>query len=492
MPYSKQITNFQETLVIIKLTCYQNYDRIKIEILTGGLNSMSVDTSIFKAYDIRGTYPTQLNEEIAYRIGQAFVRFIEPTNVMIGYDVRISSRPLFEALSNGITDMGVDVINVGEVATDMVYFGVPKYGYDSGIIITASHNPPEYNGMKLVKEQAIPISGDTGIYDIMELVVNSTEHIVKNERGKIIFKDIYDDYIKHILSFVTIDNIKPYKIVMDAGNGIAGKIVSRLAEHLPIQIIPMNFEPDGHFPHGEPNPLLEEKRKNIMERVRLESADLGVAWDGDADRCFFIDEHGNFVHGYYITALLAEAFLKKTPGEKIIFDPRLIWANIDIIKQYDGIPLINKSGHAFIKERMRKENALFAGEMSAHYYFRDNYYADNGMIPLVLILELMSTTNKSLNELLAPITSKYFISGEINYKISSPQEKIKEVEKHYCDGKIEYIDGLSVEYDMWRFNLRASNTEPLIRLNIEAKNKDILNGKKQELDKIIRENTHVP
>ncbi|MEK7814046.1 MAG: phosphomannomutase/phosphoglucomutase [Candidatus Desantisbacteria bacterium] len=443
---------------------------------------MEINSSIFKAYDIRGIYPEQLNEDVICQIGKAFVEFVKPKNVVIGRDIRLSAGSLFEALSQGIMDMGVDVVDLGEVSTDMVYLAVPCYGCDSGIMLTASHNPPQYNGMKLVREQSIPISGDTGIYQIRDLAIEQ-KFTLSNKKGALISKDIYDEYVQHVLSFINPSVLKPYRIVADAGNGIGGKVVSGIVKDLPVQIIPMNFEPDGSFPNGEPNPLLEEKRIGIIERVKKEGADLGVAWDGDADRCFFIDENGEFIDGYYITALLAEAFLKKKPGSKIIFDPRLIWANIDVIKQYGGIPLINKSGHAFIKERMRKEDALFAGEMSAHYYFKDNYYADNGMIPLVLILELMSETNKSLAELLLPLKSKYFISGEINCLVESPSEKIKPIEECYKDGEISCIDGLSVEYPDWRFNLRASNTEPFIRLNVEARSKGLLEEKTEGLKK---------
>jgi len=441
---------------------------------------MSINSSMFKAYDIRGIYPDELNEDVIYQIGRAFVEFVKPENVVIGYDIRLSSPSLFVALSQGIMDMGVDVITLGEVSTDMVYFANAWLECDSGIMLTASHNPPQYNGMKMVREQSIPISGDTGIYEIRDLTIKQ-EFTSSDKKGTLISRDIYDEYVKHVRSFINPEVLKPYKIVADAGNGIGGKVASGIVKGLPVTIIPMNFEPDGRFPNGEPNPLLEEKRAGIIERVRQEGADIGVAWDGDADRCFFIDENGEFIDGYYITALLAEAFLKKTPGAKIIFDPRLIWANIDVVKQYGGIPLINKSGHAFIKERMRTEDALFAGEMSGHYYFKDNYYADNGMIPLVLILELMSITNKSLSELLFPLKSKYFISGEINCVVDSPAEKIMEIEEYYKDGEITRIDGLSVEYQEWRFNLRSSNTEPLIRLNIEAKNKGLLEEKTREL-----------
>ncbi|MFH1096955.1 MAG: phosphomannomutase/phosphoglucomutase [Candidatus Desantisbacteria bacterium] len=441
---------------------------------------MFVNSSMFKAYDIRGIYPDQLNEDVIYQIGKAFVEFVKPKTVAIGYDIRLSSPSLFIALSQGIMDMGVAVVDLGEVSTDMVYFAVPWLGCDSGIMLTASHNPPQYNGMKMVREQSIPISGDTGIYEIRDLAIKQ-EFTSSDKKGVLTSRDIYDEYVKHILSFINPEVLKPYKIVADAGNGVGGKVVSGIVKRLPVEIIPMNFEPDGRFPNGEPNPLLEEKRVEIIERVKHEKADLGVAWDGDADRCFFIDENGDFIDGYYITALLAEAFLKKKPGSKIIFDPRLIWANIDVVKQYNGIPLINKSGHAFIKERMRTEDALFAGEMSGHYYFKDNYYADNGMIPLVLILELMSITNKSLAELLLPLKSKYFISGEINCVVDSPAEKIREIEEYYKDGEITRIDGLSVEYQEWRFNLRSSNTEPLIRLNIEAKSKGLLEEKTGEL-----------
>ncbi|MDI6704062.1 MAG: phosphomannomutase/phosphoglucomutase [bacterium] len=443
-----------------------------------------VDPSIFKAYDIRGIYPDQLDEDTAYKIGGAFVEFVKPKEVMIGRDNRISSLPLFFALTQGITEKDVDVIDVGKICTDMLYFGVAHFGYGSGIMITASHNPKNYNGMKFVRGNAIPISGDTGIYEIRDLVIDG-KFGKAGKTGRVKTCDIYQDYKRHVLSFIDREVIKPYKVVMNAGNGMAGCVVQELIKDLPVQVIPMYFEPDGTFPKGEPNPLLPEKRVETIERVKEEHADLGVAWDGDGDRCFFIDERGNFVEGCFITALLAETLLHKHPGEKVIFDPRLIWANMEVVKKNGGIPIINKSGHAFIKERMRRENALFGGEASAHYYFRKNYFADNGMIPLLLILELMSVSSKPLSVLLEPLTSRYFISGEINLHVEDGCQKIKEIEERYKDGRITHIDGLSIEYPDWRFNLRPSNTEPLIRLNIEAKSRNLMEEKKDELLKMF-------
>ncbi|MEW5766500.1 MAG: phosphomannomutase/phosphoglucomutase [bacterium] len=439
-----------------------------------------VDPSMFKAYDVRGIYPDQLNEEVAYRIGRAYSEFIKPKTVMVGRDIRLSSKSLSEALNRGLTEQGVNVVDAGQIGTDMVYFGVAHYRYDGGIMITASHNPKEYNGMKFVREQSIPISGDTGIMEIRDIVI-SGEFTPSDKVGQVEEQDIYQDYTGHVLSFIDPKVIKPYKVVLNGGNGVAGDIISQIIEHLPIQSIPIYFEPDGTFPRGEPNPLLPKNRTETIEKVKEEKADLGVAWDGDADRCFFIDEKGNFIEGYFITALLAETLLKKHPGEKIIFDPRLTWANIEVVKENRGIPIINKSGHAFFKERMRQENALFAGEMSAHFYFRENYFADNGIIPFLLILELMSTSGKSLSDLLKPLMSKYFISGEINRRVEDGAAKLKEIEGRYQDGKVEHIDGLSVEFPDWRFNLRVSNTEPLIRLNVEARSRKIMEEKRDEL-----------
>lgn len=448
------------------------------------MSNSEIDLSIFKAYDIRGIYPGQLNEDTAYAIGGAFVSFVKPKEVMIGRDNRISSLPLFLALTQGIVEKGVDVIDVGKICTDMLYFGVAHFGYESGIMITASHNPKSYNGMKFVRKDAIPISGDTGIYEIRDLVKEG-KFGKAGKSGKVKTCNLYKDYKRHVLSFINQEVIKPYKVVMNAGNGMAGLVIQELVKELPIQAIPMHFEPDGTFPGGEPNPLLPEKRVETIERVKEEGADLGVAWDGDGDRCFFIDEQGDFVEGCFITAILAEALLKKHQGEKIVFDPRLIWANIDVVKKNGGIPIITKSGHAFIKERMRRENALFGGEASAHYYFRKNYFSDNGMIPLLLILELMSVSSKPLSALLKPLTSKYFISGEINLRVEDGGRKMKEVEERYNDGKITHIDGISIEYPDWRFNLRPSNTEPLIRLNIEAKSPNLMEEKKNELLKMF-------
>ncbi|MDI6794457.1 MAG: phosphomannomutase/phosphoglucomutase [bacterium] len=441
----------------------------------------NIDPSMFKAYDVRGIYPDQLNEEVAYRIGRAYSEFIKPKTVLIGRDIRLSSKSISEALARGLTEQGMNVVDAGQIGTDMVYFGVAHYHYDGGIMITASHNPKEYNGMKFVREQSIPISGDTGIYDIRDLAI-SGEFSQADKIGEVEERNIYQDYTRHVLSFIDPKVIKPCKVVLNGGNGVAGEIIPQIINDLPIQAVPMYFEPDGTFPKGEPNPLLPENRTETIKKVKEEKADLGVAWDGDADRCFFIDEKGNFIEGYFITALLAETLLKRqAPGEKIIFDPRLTWANIDVVNKYGGVPIINKSGHAFFKERMRRENALFAGEMSAHFYFRENYFADNGIIPFLLILELMSTSGNSLSELLEPLVSKYFISGEINRRVEDGAAKIKEIEGHYQDGKVEHIDGLSVEFPDWRFNLRTSNTEPLIRLNVEARSKEIMEAKRDEL-----------
>ena len=446
---------------------------------------MGLDPSIFKAYDVRGIYPDQINEEAAYRIGWATSKFLNAKTIAVGRDMRLSSPALAKALIEGITSAGTDAVDLGMIGTDMYYMAVPKYGYDGGIVVTASHNPKEWNGMKFIRAGAVPISSDTGLKEIKELSLNG--NISKaSVQGKVYQKDIYEDYVQHVLSFIDPSKIKPYKIVMDPGNGMGGYIASHIFKHLPCQIIPMNFEPDGTFPNHEPNPMLEENQGPIVERVLAEKADLGVMWDGDADRCFLVDSNGRFVEGYFITALLAEAVLRKKPGATILCDPRNIWAVVDTVRENGGRLVINKAGHSFLKEAMRRENAAFGGEMSGHYYFQENYCADSGMIPVLMILELMSEKGKSLAELVEPLRSKYFISGEINSEVEDAQAIIAKLKERYSDGEISLIDGLSVEYPDWRFNVRPSNTEPLLRLNVEARSKELMEQKRDELLAQIR------
>ncbi|MFH2011909.1 MAG: phosphomannomutase/phosphoglucomutase [Pseudomonadota bacterium] len=445
---------------------------------------LKINKGIFKAYDIRGIYPEEINEETAYKIAQAYVEFVKPKEVVLGKDVRLSSPSLWRAAAQGINDAGVDVIDIGTISTDMLYFSVAQYGFDGGITISASHNPVQYNGMKMVREKAIPISSDTGIQEIMEIVLKSKKITVK-KKGQIIVKDIMEDYLKHVRSFIDTNKIRPLKIVANANFGLAGVVAEKLAKEMPLKIIGINFTPDGSFPKGRPDPLIPENRQETIGRIKETGADFGVAWDADADRCFFFDEKGEFAQGYFITALLAKTFLNRYPGSKIIFDPRLTWANIDTVRENGGIPLINKCGHSFFKDRMRQEDAVFAGETSAHYYFRDNYYADNGMIPFMVMLEILSSSGKTLSELLAPFKDKYFVSGEINKEARNKERILQVIEEKYKESKIEHIDGLSVEYDDWRFNLRLSNTEPLLRLNLEAKSKILMEEKLYEITKLI-------
>lgn len=448
-----------------------------------------MDTNIFKAYDIRGIYPDQIDERGAFQIGLAFVEFLKPKTVVVGKDVRGSGEGLKSELIRGITELGVQVIDIGVISTDMLYFAVAHYGYDGGITISASHNPKEYNGMKMVGAEAKAISSDTGLFAIRDLALKNEKYPKTEKQGKVTEKEILDDYVEHVLSFIDVSKIKPFKIVLSSNFGPAGmvaqKILSKLGANLEISCL--DCELNGEFPKGRPDPLIPERQKETSNLIEKFGADFGVAWDADADRCFFFDEKGNFIEGYFITALLAENLLKRNPGEKIIYDPRLTWATEEVIRQNKGIPILNKAGHTFIKDRMRQENALFAGEMSAHYYFRDNFYADNGMIPFLMILEMLSVTGKKMSELVAPFTSKYFVSGEINSEVADVKSVMEKIENLYKDGKILKIDGLSVEYSNWRFNLRPSNTEPLLRLNVEALSKELMEEKRDTLLKLIRE-----
>ena len=446
---------------------------------------MKIDTTIFKAYDIRGTYPDQINEDTARAIGRAYARWLSPKTVMVGRDVRISSPSLRTALVEGLTGEGVDVIDIGQISTDMLYYAVGSSGVDGGITVTASHNPKEYNGMKFVRKDAIAISSDTGLNDIAELT--SVDHVDTDQpKGSISEKDIIDGYLQHIRSFVDIASIGPLKVVANGNFGLATQVFTRALKGTPVTIEPLNETPDGNFPKGRPDPLIPESRQETIEKVIATGADLGIAWDADADRCFFYDENGDFIDGYYMTAILAKMLLAKNPGGKVIHDPRLIWAVQDTVKEAGGTPLLNKAGHTFIKDRMRAEDALFAGEISAHYYFHDNYYCDNGMIPALLILEHLSQTGQKLSEIAAPYRAKYFISGEINNEVDNGDVILARIKQDYKDGTIDEVDGLSVMYPKWRFNVRMSNTEPTMRLNVEAKSQKLMEAKRDELLAIIR------
>ncbi|MBU4242695.1 MAG: phosphomannomutase [Nanoarchaeota archaeon] len=437
----------------------------------------------FKSYDVRGKVPDELNEEIAYHIGIAYAQFLMPRKVVVGRDVRISSEGLCRALSEGLMDSGVDVFDIGLCGTEMVYFSTFYEKMGGGIMVTASHNPKDYNGMKFVREQAKPISGDSGLNIIRDLTRDARK-AGKARKGEIHLLDIKEKYIKHLLGYIDINTLRPYKIVVNAGNGCAGMIIDMLERHLPFTFIKINHEPDGAFPNGVPNPLLSENREATITAIKEHNADIGIAWDGDFDRCLLFDGQGNFIEGYYIVGLLASAILEKHPGAKIIHDPRLTWNTIDIVTKAGGIPVMSKTGHAFIKERMRMENALYGGEMSAHHYFRDFSFCDSGMIPWLMAVEIMRKTGKPLSELVKERMKIFPVSGEINRRLGNPDAAIKFIEDNY--GKdavlIDYTDGLSMEFSDWRFNLRSSNTEPMVRLNVEARgNADLMREKTNEL-----------
>lgn len=447
---------------------------------------MNINESIFKAYDIRGIYPSEINEDVMYKIAQAYAKFISPQTVVLGRDVRLSGPKLFESAKQGLIDHGVNVIDIGVISTDMLYFAVADLGIDGGITISASHNPKDYNGLKLVRRDAVPISGDSGIGEMKELVLGGYEYKAEIP-GKVESKDLTDNYIKKCLSFVDASKFKSLKVVVNSMFGPAVQNVRKL--NLPIDLIVLNEELDGNFPKGAPDPLLEENRQETIEFIKKEHADLGAAWDADADRFFLFDENGRFIPGYYIVAFLGEYFAKKNKGAKIIYDPRLTWATIDKVRQAGGVPVLSKAGHSFIKERMRSEDARLGGEMSGHFYFKDFYYADNGLIPFLLILEIISESGKQVSELFNTYFNKYFISGEINTKFESNETIIKlleNLEGQYSDAKKEKVDGLSIEYTDWRANIRPSNTEPLLRLNLEAKSEDLMKQKTEEILGLIR------
>ncbi len=450
---------------------------------------MSINPSIFKAYDVRGLYPSEVNEEAARLIGRGFVTYLQAKRIAVSRDMRLSSPSVAAAFIEGARAQGADVVDYGMMGTDMLYFAVARDGHDGGAQITASHNPKEYNGIKMVRKEAFPLSGDAGIGDIRDLITTGRLPRESDQPGKLTHQEVLADYVAHVLSFIDVSIIKPFNVVLDAGNGIAGMVAPHLFENLPCKTTTLCFEVDGTFPNHEANPLIEENRRDIVERVKQDKADIGIAWDGDADRVFFIDGTGEFVAGDFVTALLAEAFLIKHPGAKVVYDVRASYAVKDVVAKYGGTALMNRVGHAFIKRRMREENAIFGGEVTGHYYFRDNFFADNGFIPALLILELMSRKGQTLHELLAPLREKYFISGEVNTKVSdmqTVQQKIDALSARYTDGKRYTMDGVSVEYPDWHFNVRASNTEPLLRLNLEATTQQQMEQKRDEVLGFIR------
>jgi len=429
----------------------------------------------FKAYDVRGRVPEELDEDIAYRIGRGYAAFVKPRTVAVGRDIRLSSPAIMAAVVKGLTDSGVDVLDIGVGGTELSYFATFNRKLDGGIMVTASHNPPNYNGMKFVREESRPISADTGLQDIKSLAERN-EFAAPTKLGSVTKVNILPDYIEHLLSYVDLGSLAPLKIVVNAGNGGAGPIIDLLEPHLPFKFIKVFHEPDGTFPNGVPNPMIEGNRKVTTDRIRAEKADLGIAWDGDYDRCFFFDEHGQFIEGYYIVGLLAKTFLEKSRGERIVHDPRLTWNTLDLVAKGGGKAVESKSGHAFIKQKMREVDAVYGGEMSAHHYFRKFSYADSGMIPWLSITELMSQSKKSLSALVGERMRAYPASGEINRKVQNAPAVIAAVEAKYTPSAIavERVDGLSVEYKDWRFNLRSSNTEPLLRLNVESRGDDAL------------------
>ena len=448
------------------------------------------DLTCFKAYDIRGQLGIELDEEIAYRIGRAYAEFLKPKSIVLGGDIRLTSEALKAALSEGIRDAGADVIDIGMVGTEEVYFATSFLNADGGIEVTASHNPIDHNGMKPIREGSRPISSDTGLQDIKRLAEeNDFPAIDSAARGGYKKLSVLDDYLDHLLGYIDNSAITPLKIVMNAGNGAAGHVVdaieARFAElKLPIEIVKIFNQPDGTFPNGIPNPILHENRAPTIDAVLEHKADMGIAWDGDFDRCFLVDEKGHFIEGYYIVGLLAEAFLLKNPGAKIVHDPRLTWNTIDVVKKGGGEAIQSKTGHAFIKERMRSEDAVYGGEMSAHHYFRDFFYCDSGMIPWLLVMELITRSGKPLSALVDEMVEAYPSPGEINRKIADPAAAIQRVREHYEASAliVDEIDGVSMEFTQWHFNLRMSNTEPVVRLNLETRgDRELLTKCQQEL-----------
>jgi phosphomannomutase len=456
-----------------------------------------LDPKVFKAYDVRGIYPDELDEAGAEAIGRAYVEQFEPRRMAVGRDMRLSSPAMQEALMRGATAAGADVLDLGLVGTEMVYFAVGSLGLEGGAMVTASHNPKEYTGMKLVRRGALPVGGESGLFDVRDRALSDGARpggtrpggshrdgtVTKGSRESY---DIWPAYVERVLSFVDVASIGPLRVVIDAANGMAGAMLPPVLERLPVETVRCFFEPDGSFPNHEPNPLLPENREFIVRRTLEEGADLGVAFDGDADRCFFVDDTGEFVPGDFVTALFAEGVLEKERGAKVIYDVRASRAVPDAIEHAGGVPLVNRVGHAFIKARMRKEDAAFAGEVSGHYYFRDFSQADSGVVPFLLMLELISKRGRRLSEILEPLRSRYFITGELNTPVPDVALKLQELKERYADGRVSHLDGISVDFDDWHFNVRPSNTEPLLRLNLEATSEELMEQKRDEVLEAIR------
>jgi phosphomannomutase len=449
-----------------------------------------LDPKVFKAYDVRGLYSVELDEEGAFAIALAYVEQFEPKSIAVGRDMRLSSPSMAKAAIEGATAGGADVVDIGMVGTEMLYFAVGELGLDGGIMITASHNPKEYTGMKIVRRGALPVGGDSGLLEVRD---RALEHVQgqtldKSQRGTVREENIWPAYVERVLSFVDLAELRPLRVVIDAANGMAGAMLPPVLERLPVEAVRCNFEPDGTFPNHEPNPLLPENREFIVAKTLEEHADLGVAFDGDADRCFFVDDTGEFVPGDFATALLAESILEKEPGAKVIYDIRASWAVPETIERAGGVPLVSRVGHAFIKQRMRKEDAAFAGEVSGHYYFRDFTQADSGVVPFLLMLERISKVGTKLSELLRPYRERYFITGELNTPVADVALKLQELKERFGpEGTVSHLDGVSVTADDWHFNVRPSNTEPLLRLNLEARSRELMEQKRDEVLAVINE-----
>jgi phosphomannomutase len=448
-----------------------------------------LEPKVFKAYDVRGIYPSELDEEGAYAIGRALVEVFEPKRIAVGHDMRVSSPAMTEAVIRGASEEGADVLELGLVGTEMVYFAVGELGLDGGIAVTASHNPKDYTGMKIVRSGALPVGGESGLLEIRDRALSLSDTTRGLTPGQVQQYDIWEKFVERVLSFIDPDAIRPLKVVADAANGMAGVMLPPVLARLPqVETVRCYFEPDGTFPNHEPNPLLPENREFIVSKTLEEQADFGVAFDGDADRCFFVDDSGEFVPGDFVTALFAELVLEKEPGAKIIYDVRASWAVPERIERAGGIPLMNRVGHAYIKHRMREEHAAFGGEVSGHYYFRDFSQADSGVIPFLLMLELLSKRGQKLSEILRPFRESFFITGEINTPVADVPGKLREIEERYAaeGGRVSHLDGVSVDFDSWHFNVRGSNTEPLLRLNLEALSPAEMIARRDELVTLIQ------
>jgi phosphomannomutase len=444
-----------------------------------------LNPAVFKAYDVRGIYGRELDEEGAYAIGRAYVEEFEPRRIAVGRDMRLSAPSMARAVIEGAADGGSDVLDIGMVGTEMVYYAVGELGLDGGVCVTASHNPKQYTGMKIVRRGALPVGGDSGLLEVRDRARRGFGEVTR--RGEVREEDIWPGFVERVLSFIDPGALRPLRVVIDAANGMAGAMLPPVLERLPIETVRCFFEPDGTFPNHEPNPLLPENREFIVRKALDERADLGVAFDGDADRCFFVDDTGEFVPGDFVTALIAELILENEPGGKVIYDLRASWAVPETVERAGGVPLVNRVGHAFIKHRMRKDGAVFGGEVSGHYYFRDFSQADSGVVPFLLMLELISRKGRRLSEILAPYRERYFITGELNTPVADVAVKLQELKERYArEGELSHLDGISVDAGDWHMNVRPSNTEPLLRLNLEARSRKLMEQKRDEVLALIR------